>query len=353
VASTPSDRLSSLSGTTEPHLYDEPMLQHILESLHVVSIPMRTRFRGLKVREAALFSGPRGWTEFSPFIEYNSVEASQWLQAAISYAWQAPPALHRRSVPVNATVPSLPPAEVATVLARFDRCDTVKVKVAERGQRLLDDLARLREVRRLAPRAKIRVDANGGWSVTEAIEAVRAFARFDLEYVEQPCQSVAELAELRHQLRKAGDDTLIAADESVRKADDPLLVARSNAADVLIIKAQPLGGVARALRIVREAGLPVVVSSALDTSIGISLGVQLAAALPDDLLAGACGLGTVNLLAGDTCEPSLVPIDGMLKTQSPRVSRDRLLRFQAEPDRIAWWRERITRCFAVLSNETN
>ena len=217
---------------------DLPALAELLETARVVALPMHTRFRGVDVREALLFEGPEGWAEFSPFPEYGDEEAATWLEAAIADAWHPRPAALRDRIPVNATVPAVPAERVPAVLARFDGCRTAKVKVAEAGQTLADDIARVRAVRaEMGPEGRIRIDANAGWNVDEAERAIHALAPFDLEYAEQPCASVAELAELRDRIRYL--DILIAADESVRKATDPLEVARAGAADLLVIKAQP------------------------------------------------------------------------------------------------------------------
>ncbi|MCB1274866.1 MAG: o-succinylbenzoate synthase [Leucobacter sp.] len=331
------------------HPFAQPALADLLAAARVVAIPTRTRFRGVTVREAVVFDAPAGASEFSPFPEYDDAEASAWLAAAIEFGWGRPEAdapILRERIPVNATVPAVPAAEVAGVLARFPGCRTAKVKVAERGQTLADDLARVAAVREeMGPEALVRVDANGGWSLPEAEAALRALAPFGLDYAEQPCASVPELVELRGRLASL---VRIAADESVRKADDPLAVARAGAADLLVVKAQPLGGIANALRIVDRAGLPVVVSSALDTSVGIAMGLHLAAALPAGVLAGACGLGTVALLDGDVTRQPLVPIDGELPVTRPALDAELLDRFAAPPERAAWWRERITRCFDRL-----
>ncbi|GAA1622211.1 o-succinylbenzoate synthase [Leucobacter chromiireducens] len=329
-----------------------PPLAEVLDSMRVVAIPTRTRFRGVTVREAAIFDAPAGPSEFSPFTEYDDAEAASWLAAALDYGWTAQPAPRLDRVEVNATVPAVAPDEVARILDRFPGCRTAKVKVAERGQVLADDVARVRRVRELmGPDARVRVDANTGWSVAEAVTALTALAEFELEYAEQPCVSVPELADVRDRLRAAGAQVRIAADESVRKASDPLAVARAGAADLLIIKAQPLGGVARALGIVREANLPVVVSSALDTSVGISMGAHLAAALPEGMLAGACGLGTVALLADDVTDTPLVPVEGVIPVGRPALSEASLTRTAASPERTAWWVERVTRCYALLAAE--
>jgi o-succinylbenzoate synthase len=322
-----------------------PPLNELLGAARVVAIPLRTRFRGIDVREALLLRGPEGWTEFSPFTEYGDAEAAAWLAAAIDFGWAPAPAAVRDRIPVNATLPAVGASEVAGVLARFPGCRTVKVKVAERGQTLADDVARVAAARGvLGAEGRVRLDANGGWNVDEAEHAVHALAGFDLEYLEQPCAAVEELAELRARLHDW--DIPVAADESVRKAEDPLAVARAGAADLLVIKAQPLGGIRRALGIVDEAGLPVNVSSALDTSIGIAMGAHLAAALPE--LPYDCGLATVSLFERDVAVRPLVPVDGAIPVERPEVDPDALDALAASPERTAWWLDRLARCYAVL-----
>lgn len=322
-----------------------PSLAELLDRSHVVALPLTTRFRGVDVREALLLEGPEGWTEFSPFTEYDDGEAATWLAAALEFGWTAMPAPVRERVAVNATVPAVAAERVAEVLSRYDGCRTVKVKVAERGQVLADDVARVRAVREaLGPEGRVRIDANGVWNLDEAEHALHALAEYDLEYVEQPCASVEELAELRRRVRYMGIP--IAADESVRKADDPLAVARAGAADLLVIKAQPLGGVRRALALVAEAGLPAVVSSALDTSVGLSMGVTLAAALPN--LDFDCGLGTASLFVDDVATPALRPL-GELATGRVTVDRDAVAALAPSAERQRWWRERLERCHAVLA----
>lgn len=322
-----------------------PPLDELLATARVVALPLATRFRGLDVREALLLEGPEGWTEFSPFVEYPDAEAVTWLAAAIDFGWRTSPAALRESIRINATVPAVDAASVAGVLARFDGCRTAKVKVAEPGQRLADDVARVRAVREaMGPEGRIRIDANGAWNVDEAEHAFHALAEFDLEYAEQPCAWIEELAELRRRVKYMGIP--IAADESVRKADDPLAVARAGAADLLVIKAQPLGGVHRALEIVAEAGLPAIVSSALDTSVGLSMGAALAAALP--VLDFDCGLGTSSLFTADIVSPPLTAVDGALPVG--RVAPDAALldELAAPPERREWWLARLERCHALL-----
>lgn len=323
-------------------------LRDLLGTLRVVALPTRTRFRGVTVREAALFEGPQGVTEFSPFVEYQDEEAATWLAAAIDFGWVAQAALHRQSIAVNATVPAVTPEEVPGVLAQFGNCATVKVKVGETGQTLDDDVARVRAVRdATSDGTRVRLDANGAWSVDEAERAIERLAPFELEYVEQPCATVSELLMLREVI--AGMGVFIAADESVRRASDPLAVARAGAADILVVKAQPLGGVHRALDILIESELPAVVSSALDTSVGISMGLHLAAALPR--LELACGLGTVALLAADVVEHPLIPVDGQLTVERPVLSPRKVDAFAADNERFDWWRDRITRCFNLLEQD--
>jgi len=325
-----------------------PPLDELLSTARVVALPLVTRFRGIETREAMLLEGPSGWTEFSPFVEYGDPEASAWLAAAIDFGWSPTPPVVRSSVLVNATIPALNAADVPVTLARFPGCRTAKVKVAEPGQTLDEDIARVAAVRdALGPEGRVRVDANGAWNVDEAEHAIHALAPYDLEYVEQPCATVEELAELRRRVKYMGIP--IAADESVRKAEDPLAVARAGAADILVIKVQPLGGIARALAISSEAGLPVVVSSALETSVGLSMGLHLAATLPT--LEFDCGLATASLLAADVTDAPLTPIDGALAVHRVVPSPELLDRYAATADRTRWWRARLERCLRLLPAE--
>jgi O-succinylbenzoate synthase len=327
-----------------------PPLGDLLASLRVVAIPLRVPFRGVTTREVALVAGPVGWGEFGPFLEYAPPEASRWLAAAVETAWEPWPDAVRGIVPVNATVPAVPAGSVGEVLARFPGCTTAKVKVAERGQALADDVDRVAAVRDVLGReGRVRVDANGAWSVDAARDALAALAPYGLEYAEQPCASVEELRDLRITLARNGINVAIAADESIRKAEDPLRVRDLRAADVVVVKVAPLGGVRAALGVVEECGLPAVVSSALDTSVGISSGVALAAALPG--LDHACGLGTVALLEGDVTREPLVPDHGSLATGRVAVDDDLLDRWAAPPSRVAWWAERLTACHEHLTRD--
>jgi O-succinylbenzoate synthase len=323
-----------------------PDLADLLATARVVSLPMKVRFRGVMQREVLLLEGPAGWAEFSPFLEYDDDEAAAWLAAALEAGWRGFPAPVRDSVPVNATVPAVAPAEVPGVLARYDGAQTVKIKVAETGQDIDQDVARVAAVRAAAPHAALRVDANGGWDVPAAVEALTRLAGYSLEYAEQPVADIAGLRAVRTELRRRGIATPIAADESVRKAADPLRVAREDAADLIVVKVQPLGGVRRALEVVAQAGLPAVVSSALDSSVGIRAGVALAAALPE--LPYACGLATVSLMDADVAAEPLVPVASRLPVRDVVPDADLLDRLAAPEGRRQWWLARLTRTYGLL-----
>ena len=313
-----------------------PPLDDLLDRLHVVALPMRVRFRGITVREVALIDGPVGWGEFGAFLEYQPPEAANWLAAGIEAAYEPTPQVYRDRIPINATVPAVAADEVPDVLARFPGVRTAKVKVAEPGQSLAEDVARVNAVRASVP--TVRVDANGGWSVAEAVAAADALAADGpLEYMEQPCKTVPELAELRRRI-----DVPIAADESIRKADDPLHVVRAGAADVAVLKVAPLGGVRRLLDIAEQIEIPIVVSSALDSAVGIGHGLLAAAALPG--LRHACGLGTGGLFIEDIAEPAL-PVDGYLSVKRVTPDPARLAALAAEPQRRQWWMDRVIACY--------
>jgi len=317
-----------------------PALDDLLDRLHVVALPMRVRFRGIMVREVALIDGPAGWGEFGAFLEYEPPEAAHWLAAGIEAAYRGPPPTRRDRIPINATVPAIPALEVPKVLARFPDVRTAKVKVAEPGQTLVDDVDRVEVVRALVP--TVRVDANGGWTVDEAVAAARALtASGPLEYIEQPCKTVEELAEVRRRV-----DVPVAADESIRKADDPLRVVRAGAADIAVLKVAPLGGVRTLLTIAEQIDIPVVVSSALDSAVGIATGLQAAAALPE--LDHACGLGTGALLMDDVAEP-MVPVDGYLPVRPVAPDRARLEALAAAAERKQWWIDRVMTCYQLMS----
>jgi O-succinylbenzoate synthase len=302
----------------------------------VWSVPMRIRFRGIDVRNGVLVRGPAGWGEFSPFWDYGVAESRRWWASAVEAACTGRPAAVRDAVPVNVTVPAVD-AERAHAIVAASGCRTAKVKVAEPGQSPADDLARVEAVRdALGPSGAVRVDANAAWDVDTAVARIRQLDRVGLEYVEQPCPTLDELRVLRRRV-----DVRIAADEVVRRAGDPLAVDLRDACDVVVLKVQPLGGVRAALRVAEAHGLPCVVSSALESSVGIAAGVALAAALPE--LPFACGLATVALLAGDVTGEPLLPVDGALPVRA--VVPDRL---PVAPDDVAArWADRLAAVLAA------
>jgi O-succinylbenzoate synthase len=302
----------------------------LIGTMRAFAIPMRTKFRGITVREGALIEGPAGWGEFSPFPEYGPRESARWLASAIESATVPWPDPVRDQIPVNVTVPAVGPDRAREIVAASG-CRTAKVKVAEKGQTGHEDIERVEAVRdALGPEGRIRVDANGGWDVPTATRMLRQLSRHSLEYAEQPCATLEELAELRRFI-----DIPVAADESIRRAEDPLRVRAAGAADIVMVKAQPLGGVRPALRIAQECGLPVVVSSAVDSSVGLAAGVALAAALPE--LPYACGLATMALLEGDVTAVPLAEIGGALPVRRPPVDLAELARWETD---AGPWRRR-------------
>ena len=307
------------------------LLAGLLPTLQAFAIPLRTTFRGITVRRGAVLHGPAGWGEFSPFAEYGAAESSRWLASAIESAAIGWPAPVRSAVGVNATIPAVGPQAAYDIAARSG-CRTAKVKVAERGQGERDDLERVAAVRdALGHDGRIRVDANGGWDTEQAASMLRQLSRYGLEYAEQPCATLDELARLRRLV-----DVPLAADESIRKASDPLAVRAAGAADIVVLKVAPLGGVRVALRVAAECGLPVVVSSALESSVGLAAGVALAAALPE--LAYDCGLGTMQLLTGDVTSRPLLPEGGLLAVGARAVEPVPIAAWECDP---APWRRRV------------
>ncbi|NEW46088.1 o-succinylbenzoate synthase [Nocardia cyriacigeorgica] len=319
-----------------------------VEAVGVYAVPMRTRFRGITVREGMLVRGPLGWGEFCPFPEYDDREAAHWLATAVEQVTVGWPAPVRDRVPVNCTVPAVGPERAHAIVAGSG-CRTAKVKVADHPGSLAEDMARVAAVRdALGPDGAVRVDANALWDVDTAVRHITEIDRAagGLEYVEQPCRTIDELAAVRRRVQ-----VRIAADESIRRAEDPMKVAVAGAADIAVLKCTPLGGVRRALEVAAAAGLPCVVSSALETSVGLSAQLALAATLPE--LDYACGLGTVALFEGDVVAEPLLPVDGFLPVPPtpPVPDPDLLQRYRhPDPDRTAWWRERFDRVHALLGH---
>ncbi len=301
------------------------------------ALPLRDRFRGLTVREGLLVRGAAGWGEWSPFREYTHPEIDAWWAATVEAATIGFPAPVRDRVPVNVTVPAVGPQRAHDIVTA-SACRTAKVKVAEPGQAFADDLARVEAVRdALGPDGRVRVDVNGHWDVPDAVSHLRELSRFGLEYAEQPCASVAELADLRRRLARAGVDVPIAADESIRRSGDPERVVAEQAADIAVLKVQPLGGVRACLELAERLGLPVVVSSALESSVGLAAGVALAASLPE--LPYACGLNTATMFTSDVTTTPLVARAGEIEVRA--VDVDDAGDWRAGPAATEAWLERL------------
>lgn len=311
----------------------------------VFDIPLLVPFRGVTRRQGILFEGEAGWAEWSPFREYGDEEATSWLRASVAAARDGHPEPLRDRVAVNGIIPAIGPAEVARRAAESG-CRTLKVKVAAPGEGLDDDVARVAAARAALPGGAIRVDANGAWTLDRAEDAIRELAQFGLEYVEQPCASAEELAELR---RRLDGMVAIAADESIRRAADPLRVRDLGVADVVVLKVQPLGGAAACLDLTERLGLPVVVSSAVETSVGLEAGLRLAAALPE--LPFACGLETGRLLARDVTAHPLLPAAAQIEVRPAHVDADLLAACRADARTERWWLDRLHRVAAAAGME--
>lgn len=315
------------------------MDQSLLESMRVIALPTKTNFRGVNLREVALFQGEYGWGEFSPFLEYDFQECVPWLMSAIEAATQPRPELLRTSIRVNGTIPALDDkSEIEKIIESFPGVETFKVKV---GDNLQADLVRLARVKSLRPKARLRIDVNGGWTVSQAVTHLRAIFENvgPLEYVEQPCASLEELRELKEKLITK---IPIAGDEVVRKAVDPFAINLNGAVDIVMLKVAPLGGIARARRLAEHHKLPVVVSSALESAVGIHYGLTLAATLKD--LEFDCGLGTGSLLAADVAH---LPIEnGAIRITDfePHFNG-----YEVAPDRFNWWKNRVMKTAELIN----
>lgn len=316
----------------------------MIDQLVPFTVPLHTRFRRVERRHGVLLHGAAGWGEFAPFDEYPAEVTARWLAAAMAAADEPFPTAVRTTVPVNSIIPAVV-ADRAAEMAVAAGCRTVKIKVAEPGQSLADDLDRIAAVRSaMGPDVQIRVDANMAWDVPTAVHSIERLAAHDLEYVEQPCATLEELAEVRRRVTVP-----IAADESIRTAQDPVRAAAAAAVDLIVVKVAPLGGVVRALEVVDAAGLPAVVSSAIDTSIGLSAGVALAAALPE--LPFACGLGTGLLLAADVTDNPLVPVNGEVAVGRIAPTRSLLDTAAPPPDEAGWLLQRMAEAQTALATQ--
>jgi O-succinylbenzoate synthase len=298
---------------------------------------MRTTFRSLDVRETALIKGESGWGEFAPFVEYSDQESLPWLESAIEAADKALSPALRESIPINATVPaSNDEAEIEQILSWYPGVDTVKIKV---GTGIKEDLARIKAARKYLPKAKIRIDVNGSWRVDDAFININAIYEVTgdlLEYVEQPVASLDELKQLKEGMSV---DVKIAGDEVLRKAKDPFAISLDGAIDILMLKVSPLGGIKRAMDLASHHKLPVVISSALESAVGISNGLALAARVPN--LDYACGLGTSALFNQDISDIPIV--NGAIKAANYPIDLDRVERYELKGERLEWWRNRISR----------
>ena len=314
------------------------MDQSLLETMRVVALPTKSNFRGINVREVALFKGEYGWAEFSPFIEYSDAECAPWLACAIEAATKPRPKLFRQSINVNGTIPALnDPAEIESIVSSFPGVKTFKVKV---GDNLSEDIARLAKVRTLNPKAKLRIDVNGNWSVADAVTNLRVIYENigPLEYVEQPCATIEELRELKEKLII---DIKIAGDEVLRKAKDPFAVDLSDAIDVLMFKVQPLGGIERAHKLAEHHKIPVVVSSALESAVGINYGLILAASFPE--MNFDCGLGTGSLLSANVADLPIVGGEIAITEVEPDFNG-----YEVSPERYEWWKNRVMKTAEFL-----
>jgi O-succinylbenzoate synthase len=308
------------------------MDQQLLDSLRVIALPMKTNFRGISDREVALIKGSHGWGEFSPFLEYDDAESAPWLASAIEAATTPQPKFYRTSVAVNGTIPALnDPDDLARIVDSFPGVNTFKVKV---GNNLVEDLARIKVIRQLRPHANIRIDVNGLWNVGQAEEFLASVGQ--IEYVEQPCATIEELREL-----KSRTPVKIVGDEILRKAPNPFDIDLTGAIDYLMLKVQPLGGIQRAHALAEHHNLPVIVSSALESAVGINHGLMLAASFKE--MNFDCGLGTGSLLAADVAHLPIV--DGKIEISQFEPQLDGL---DVAPDRFDWWKNRIMRTAELL-----
>ena len=310
----------------------------LLESMRVIALPTKTNFRGITVREVALFEGEYGWGEFSPFLEYDYQECAPWLMCALEAATKPRPQLYRNSVRVNGTIPATNDKKVIKSLVdTYQGVKTFKVKV---GDNLGEDIVRLVQIRSLGRDIKIRIDVNGLWSVQDALTNLYAFYEEvgPFEYVEQPCATLEELRELKASIHIP---LKIAVDEALRKAKDPFAIDLSGAADLVMLKVQPLGGIARAHQLAEYHKLPVVVSSALESAVGINYGLQLAASFPE--MNFDCGLGTGSLMSADVA--SLLIVNGEIEITEVEPDFNG---YEVAPDRYEWWKNRVMKTAELL-----
>ena len=316
-----------------------PNLDDVIDRLHVVSLPMWINFRGNNFREVALINGPNGWGEFGAFLEYKPFEAIHWLISGLEAAYQVFPKINRKFIPINATIPTISVNYIPKVLTKFPEIYTTKVKVAKLGGKISDDIMRINVTQTYTP--LIRLDANGGWTANQANIATSALtSNGPLEYIEQPCPSLKELNKFRSKIQVP-----IAIDEFIRKNKNPIDIIKSSLIDLAILKVAPLGGVSRLLNIASKISIPVIISSALDSAIGISTGLRAAASLPK--LHYACGLGTSRFFIEDIASiPS--PTEGYLTAEPVTPDPARLESLAVPKLRRQWWINRIHECYSYI-----
>lgn len=303
------------------------MIEELLASVQVFSLPTRTNFRGISTREVAIVKGPKGYGEFSPFLEYDEAESIPWLNSAIEAVRSELPPLKLTEIEVNATLPDvMDEARAREILSWYPGCKTVKIKI---GGNLDQDLARINWAKK-ANFENIRLDVNGAWSLREAqVNLLEITKAFKIEYVEQPCSTIEELRALEI-------DIPIVGDEIIRKAQDPFAIDLTGAIDIVMLKVAPLGGIKRSLQLAEHHKLPVVVSSAFDSAVGITQGLKLASILNIDKPAG---LATGVLLNKDLGEHPIK--NGFIKvSEIVPVGINNLAR-------VDWWRERIRNTFVA------
>ena len=318
-----------------------PDLAEILASLHVVRLPMRTKFRGIDSREIALFEGPSGWGEFSPFLEYGAVESSRWLQAGIEAAFHPSVPTLRSRVTINATLPAVDREdEIKEILSWYPGAKTVKIKVTDDRSR---NTARIERVRELFPNIAIRLDFNGSMGVDEAVTFLEPLAG-QIEYVEQPCETIEELKELKSRI-----EIKVAADEVIRKSEDPRSLDLTGAADLIVLKVSPLGGIRTSMALAEKLALPVVVSSALESAVGISQGLRLAATLKEE--PAASGLATGALFTEDVASNQIrdeIKAGTIEVKNLSSINRSALDSLAVEQERLTWWQDRLCESYEVL-----
>ena len=329
-----------------------PDAEELVARSHVLHIPLSVPFRGLHYRETLIFDGPGGPGEWAAFVEYDDEEAAWWLAAGLEQAFVGQPVSSGvpHTIPVNAIVPGLPFTEVEAWLAKFPGVNAVKVKVGEPGQSPQDDLDRVAEVRRVVGSdVTVRLDVNGAWSVEDTLAMVGALGSFTIDYVEQPVASIEDMVALKPQLNASG--VRLAADELVRKTHSVDRLLGGDVCDVVIVKPSPLGGVRRSLALadqVLEAGLDVVVSSGLETSVGLSAAAVVAVHINARTgLDTAHGLATAPLLQCDPVSKPLLPQEGRISVEPVELDRAMMKGCFASAERTQWWHERLSRCLPL------